>query len=125
HARAIADIDERHAAEVANPVHPAEEHRLAADIASAQGAAGMSSRQVAEQIRHSKRFERCNGVYERRLAMNVAVSARLTAVCSRVSRFRTLVSLFCRSFSPNMAMAFAPRAAAYFKALSNFRLASG
>jgi hypothetical protein len=49
---AIADIDERHAAEVPDTMHPPEQHHFRADIAGTQSAAGMRSCEIAELFRH-------------------------------------------------------------------------
>ena len=41
------------AAEVADAVHPAEQHHVGADVVGAQRAAGMSASQIAELFSHS------------------------------------------------------------------------
>ena len=53
HAVAVADVDEEHAAKIANAVHPAEQHRVRAEIVGAQRAAGVCSCPVAELFSHS------------------------------------------------------------------------
>jgi hypothetical protein len=55
HAAAIADIDESDAAEIADAVHPAEEHCLRPDIRGAKGAARMGPAEIAERFRHQKK----------------------------------------------------------------------
>jgi hypothetical protein len=54
HPGAVADVEEGDAAEVADAVHPSEQHGLRADVFSAEGAAGMGSREIAERFRHRK-----------------------------------------------------------------------
>jgi hypothetical protein len=49
---AIAYIDKRHAAEVANPVDPTKQHRVRADIVRTQCATGMCACQITQLLSH-------------------------------------------------------------------------
>ena len=51
-AGAIADVDEQQAAQVADAVHPSEQHDVGADVVGAQRAAGMGAGQIAELLSH-------------------------------------------------------------------------
>ncbi len=53
HAGAIADVDERDAAEIADAVHPSEQHCFGPDVFRAQGSAGVRSRQISKRFSHS------------------------------------------------------------------------
>jgi len=52
HAAAIADVDEGHATQIADPVHPSEQHHVCSYILGAQRAAGVGSSQITEQFSH-------------------------------------------------------------------------
>ena len=49
---AIADVEEQQRAEVADAVHPAEQHDLPADVLRPEGAAGVGATKIAEHVRH-------------------------------------------------------------------------
>ena len=51
-AGAIADVDEQQSAQVADAVHPPEQHDVGADVVRAERAAGVRARQIAELLSH-------------------------------------------------------------------------
>ena len=50
---AIADVDEHQRPEIANPMDPAEQHDVLADVGGARAAAGMRARKCSERLVHA------------------------------------------------------------------------
>jgi hypothetical protein len=51
-ARAVADVEERHAAKIADPVHPPEQHDVGANVLGTHATACVGAFQISEMFSH-------------------------------------------------------------------------